>query len=144
MCLKRSRQGLIRRSGIFFNPNATHNLPEDVTNALEQTFDREKILNRELKRIVVKLQSDYQPERIILFGSLAQGKVKEGSDIDLAIIKDTKKRPLDRCLEVASICQPSLAVNFIVYTPEEFRRQKEAGNFFIVEEILKQGQALHE
>ncbi len=142
VCLKRSRQGLIRRSGIFFNSNAKHNLPEDVTKALEQTFDREKILNRELKRIVAKLKSDYQPERIILFGSLAQGEVKEGSDIDLAIIKDTNKRPLDRCLEVASICQPSLAINFVVYTPEEFRMQKEAGNFFVVDEILERGHVL--
>ena len=142
MSLKRSPHGIIRRSGIFFNQNASHGLPKEIELILEQLFDREKSLKRELERIVRKLREDYQPEEIILFGSLANGDVKEGSDIDLAIIKDTDKRSLDRLLEVASICEPLLAVNFIVYTPEEFRRQKEAGNFFVVEEILKRGHVL--
>jgi len=142
--LKRSSHGVIRRSSIFFNRNAKHILPKEVELTLERLFDREKSLNRELERIVRKLKKNYQPERIILFGSLAQGDVKEGSDIDLVIIKDTDKRPLDRCLEVASICQPSLAVNFIVYTPEEFRKQQDAGNFFVLEEILERGHLLYE
>ncbi|HLC26602.1 MAG TPA: nucleotidyltransferase domain-containing protein, partial [bacterium] len=58
--------------------------------------------------------------------------------------KDTSKRPLDRQVEVAAISQPSLATNFIIYTPEEFRKQQENGNFFVVEEILKRGEVLYE
>jgi predicted nucleotidyltransferase len=143
LCLKRSR-GLSRRSGIFFNQNAQHRLPEEVRACLEHVFDREKSLRKELDRIVEKLKSDYQPEKIILFGSLAHGTVKEGSDIDLAIIKKTDKRPLDRSLEVARICQPSLAVNFVVYTPAEFRRRQQAGDFFVAEEILQKGHPLYE
>ena len=143
-CLRRSRQGLIRRSGIFFNPNATIVFPEEVQSLLEQLLDREHLLHRELEAIVEKLKSRYQPQKIILFGSLAQGDVKEGSDIDLAIIKETDKRPLDRCLEVAAVAQPSVAVNFLVYTPEEFQKQTEAGNFFVVDEIIKRGQVLYE
>ena len=136
--------GVLRRSGIFFNPNAKYTLPNEVELILERLFDREKSLHRELERIVEKLKNDYQPEKIILFGSLAQGNVNEGSDIDLAIIKDTSKRPLDRQVEVAAISQPSLATNFIIYTPEEFRKQQENGNFFVVEEILKRGEVLYE
>ena len=144
LCLRRSSQGMMRRSGIFFNSNAKCTLPKEVELILERLFDREKSLNRELERIVAKLKSDYQPEKIILFGSLAQREVKEGSDIDLAIIKETDKRPLDRCLEVATVAQPSLAANFVVYTPKEFRQQEEAGNFFVVDEILKRGHVLYE
>ena len=144
LCLKPSRHGVNRRSGIFFNQNAEHHLPKEARRVLEQVLDREKSLNEELKRIVEKLKSDYQPEKIILFGSLAQGDVKEGSDIDLAIIKKTNKRPLDRCLEVAAVAQPSVAVNFLVYTPEEFQKQTEAGNFFVVDEIIKRGEVLYE
>jgi predicted nucleotidyltransferase len=142
LSLKRSSHGVIRRSGIFFNQNAKHGLPKEIELILERLFDREKSLNRELERIVQKLKESYQPEKIILFGSLAQRDIKEGSDIDLAIIKDTNKRPLDRCLEVARICQPSFAINFVVYTPEEFRMQKEAGNFFVVDEIIERGHVL--
>lgn len=144
VCLKRSRQGLIRCSGIFFNPNAKHNLSTQVEVTLERLFDREKSLAKELERIIETLKRNYKPEKIILFGSLAHGEVKEGSDIDLAVIKDTDKRPLDRCLEVARVAQPSLAVNFVVYTPKEFRQQQEAGSFFVVEEILQRGHVLYE
>jgi predicted nucleotidyltransferase len=142
--LGRSRQGLIRRSGIFFNPNATITFPEEVKAVLERVFDRENLLQRELVEIVEKLKREYQPKEIILFGSLAQGDVKEGSDIDLAIIKETNKRPLDRCLEVAALTQPSVAVNFLVYTPEEFEKETEAGNFFVADEIVKKGHILYE
>ncbi|MBI4528084.1 MAG: nucleotidyltransferase domain-containing protein [Deltaproteobacteria bacterium] len=142
-CLRRSRQGLIRRSGIFVNPRATNPFPEEVKSLLEQLLDRERLLHRELGTILEKLKSGYQPQKIILFGSLAQGDVKEGSDIDLAIIKDTNKRPLDRSLEVAAIAQPSVAVNFLVYTPEEFEKESQAGNFFVVDEIIKKGKVLY-
>ena len=134
----------MRRSGIFFNSNAKCTLPKEVELILERLFDREKTLNRELTRIVEKLKSGYQPDKIILFGSLAQGEVKEGSDIDLAIIKESDKRPLERRLEVASICQPSLAINFTVYTPKEFRQKQQAGDFFVIEEILQKGRVLYE
>ena len=144
LCLKRTSRGLIRGSGIFFNDNAKHQLPAEVQSILEDLFDREQTLNRELARIVIKLKRDYQPEKIILFGSLAHRTVTEGSDIDLAIIKETDKRPLDRCVEVATVAQPSVAVNFVVYTPEEFKKEQEARNFFVVDEILKQGTVLYE
>jgi predicted nucleotidyltransferase len=144
LSLKRTAQGITRRSGIFFNPNAQYCLSEEVELQLERLFDREKFLRRELEGMIEKLKSDYRPEKIILFGSLAQGNVKEGSDIDLTIIKKTDKRPLDRCLEVADITQPSVAVNFIVYTPEEFEKERKAGNFFVVDEILKEGRVLYE
>lgn len=144
LSLGRSSSGMVRRSGIFFNSNAKHRMPEEVELTLEQQFDREKTLNRELARIVVKLKSDYQPEKIILFGSLAQGNIKEGSDIDLAIIKETDKRPLDRSLEAVRISEPSLAVNFTVYTPAEFRQKQQTGDFFVIEEILQKGRVLYE
>lgn len=144
LCLRRSSQGMMRRSGIFFNSNARCALPKGIEVILERLFDREKSLRRELETIVENLKKDYQPEKIILFGSLAQGNVKEGSDIDLTIIKKTDKRPLERCVEVATITQPSVAVNFVVYTPEEFEKERKAGNFFVVEEILSRGRILYE
>lgn len=144
LCLKRSSRGMIRRSGIFFNDNARHRLPAEVQSILEDLFDREQALNRELARIVIKLKRDYQPEKIILYGSLAHRTVTEGSDIDLAIIKETDKRPIDRCLEVATIVQPALAANFVVYTPEEFKKEQEVENFFVVDEIIKKGRILYE
>ena len=70
LSLKPSSHGLIRRSGIFFNPNAKHRLPEEIEIILERVFDREKTLNKELEKVLEKIKSVYQPEKIILFGEV--------------------------------------------------------------------------
>ncbi len=84
--------------------------------------EREELLKRELNRIVETLKEDYQPEEIILFGSLATGKIHEWSDLDLIIVKETEKRPVDRCLEVYRIVRPAVGIDVFVYTPSEYRR----------------------
>jgi len=48
--------------------------------------------------------------------------VQEWSDLDIAIIKQTNKPFYQRLREVALLCRPSVGVDFLVYTPEEFQR----------------------
>lgn len=100
-------------------------------------------LEAELKRIVEILCAKYFPEVLILFGSLAKGKIKENSDIDLVIVKQTGKKFTERIGEVISLCKPKMAIDFIVYTPEEFSdiRQKEP---FVQKEIIEKGKLLYE
>lgn len=49
--------------------------------------ERKILLDAELKKIVEVLKQEYDPEKIILFGSLLDGNIHEYSDIDLLIIK---------------------------------------------------------
>jgi len=49
-------------------------------------------LNQEIDSITQKLIRDYKPQKIILFGSGAKGKTGPTSDIDMLIIKKTRKR----------------------------------------------------
>ncbi|MBI2210625.1 MAG: nucleotidyltransferase domain-containing protein [Deltaproteobacteria bacterium] len=108
-------------------------------------FDRRETLLRELERIKSKLVEQYRPERIILFGSLADDSpdaVHEWSDIDLTIVKSTPANFLDRIREVMDLLQPRVGLNVIVYTPEEFNRAEQEGRFFVRDEILKKGQVL--
>lgn len=60
---------------------------------------RKKMLEEELSRIIEVLKKEYNPEMIVLFGSLADGNVHEWSDIDLLVVKKTTKRPIERSLE---------------------------------------------
>lgn len=105
--------------------------------------ERKILLDAELKKIVKVLKQEYDPEKIILFGSLLDGNIHEYSDIDLLIIKKTSKRPIDRILEVAQIINPSLGVDLFVYTPEEFDTLvNEKYTFFA--NILKNSKILYE
>ena len=86
----------------------------------EKTTQRRALLEAELKRYVERLREAYDPERILLFGSLASNNVEEWSDIDLVIIKQTKSRFLDRIREVMQLLRPQVGVDILVYTPDEF------------------------
>ena len=60
-----------------------------------------KIETQQVTRdILSKIVAEYAPQKVILFGSYAYGEPDEDSDIDLLIIKDTDKRPIERWIEV--------------------------------------------
>ncbi len=105
---------------------------------------RKAELERELARIVELLVREYRPVRIILFGSLAQGTVHEWSDIDLAIIKETDKRFLDRIGGVLLLARSTVGLEVIVYTPAELDKLVAEGNYFVVDEILGRGRIVYE
>jgi len=112
--------------------------------SLELVRQRKELLTRELQKIVSFLIGNYQPEKIILFGSLASGEVKEESDIDLLLIKNSNKRPLERAMEVMALLgYPRIALDIFVYTPEEIEYLRKEGSHFI-EDILKRGKVLYE
>lgn len=121
----------------------TENFRKMGSHIQRKLINRKKNLEKELKRILHILKRDYQPEKIILFGSLAKGRIKEWSDIDLILIKRSKKRFLDRIGEVIKLCSPKIGVDFIVYTPEEFRYLSKVEPF-IQEEVLKKGKVIYE
>ena len=105
---------------------------------------RKEALEKELHRIVATLIEKYKPEKIILFGSLATGRIHEWSDIDLLIVKESEKRPLDRGTDViAMLNYPRIAMDIFIYTPQELEYLMRHGSQF-TEEILEQGKVLYE
>lgn len=98
-----------------------------------------------LQRAVEKIRRDYDPEKIILFGSHAYGEPDEDSDLDFFIVKQTDKRPLDRFVEVSRITYEKglkVPISPLVYTPEEVEERLELGDDF-VEEVLSKGRVLY-
>jgi predicted nucleotidyltransferase len=101
--------------------------------------DKQRVLQlqSELARCIALLKERYKPHKIVLFGSLAQGKVGTWSDIDLVIVKDTDKSFLDRIKEVLLLLRPLVGMDIFVYTPEEF--EEVSGRDFFKKEILSKG-----
>ena len=73
---------------------------------------------------------------VYLYGSLVDGEVNEGSDIDLLIIGDFKESFFKRILTILSFTE--LPIEPLVYTQDEFNEMKKNRNPFILE-ILKRG-----
>lgn len=98
---------------------------------------------RTLKDISDRLVKYYDPERIILFGSYGEKRLKKGNDIDLLIIKQTDKRLIERQMEVERIlCDRLFPLDIIVYTSEEVRFLYSIGSPF-VEEVMEKGRVLY-
>lgn len=103
---------------------------------------RKQILTKEAKRITSRLVENYQPLKVIIFGSLASGDVRETSDLDIAIVKKTGERFLDRMKTVTFMVSPKVAVDFLIYTPQEYTQMKRQGNYFIKE--IEKGRIVYE
>jgi predicted nucleotidyltransferase len=80
---------------------------------------------------IIALLEEYDPQRVILFGSWARGDEDEYSDLDLVIIKETQERFLDRLKRVYELVKPTFAMDVLVYTPQEFAEMQERNNPFI-------------
>lgn len=109
------------------------------------------IMNRDrtIQDIVERLKA-YKPESIVVFGSWARGQETGESDVDLLIVKRTKKRRVDRVGDILELYYPGTAVDRWprttidphVYTPEEIRRRLAMGDFF-VKEIVREGRTVY-
>jgi len=100
-----------------------------------------------LEKLVDFIVSEYNPEKIILFGSYSTQRSTEISDIDLLIIKKTNKRFVDRVVELIQLIRSKFGFEYpvepLVYTPNEFRRAKKINSLFIRTVLLK-GVVLYE
>ncbi|MGB2762194.1 MAG: nucleotidyltransferase domain-containing protein [Minisyncoccales bacterium] len=99
----------------------------------------------EIKRITRQIVEKYKPEKIILFGSFAWGKPTKDSDVDLFIIKKSKKKRLEREYELRMklLGNKFPPMDLLIYTPKEVARRFEIGDFFI-RDIFKTGKILYE
>ena len=102
-----------------------------------------KLYQQEVENITQTLKTNYQPEKIILFGSCANGKIKSSSDIDMLIIKKSNKRRIDRIKEVLMMIDNNLPFEPLIYTPQEIKKRIELDDFFI-KNIVKKGKILYE
>lgn len=97
-----------------------------------------------IQTIVGRIKKDYQPEKILLFGSYALGREKPESDIDIMVIKDTKESFFRRLKRVALLCKDiDEAIDFLVYTPHEYDLMVSRYNPFF-ESIRNQSRVLYE
>ncbi|MBI2252752.1 MAG: nucleotidyltransferase domain-containing protein [Armatimonadetes bacterium] len=97
-----------------------------------------------INHIKNKIIKKYNPEKIILFGSLASGNITEDSDIDLFLVMESNLRRDQRSIEILKLFSNRLfPLDIIVYTKVELELSLKRKNFFI-KEILEKGKVIYE
>jgi predicted nucleotidyltransferase len=88
----------------------------------------EEIYKNEIEKIKNQIIKQFNPEKIILFGSCAANTIKFDSDIDLCIVIDTENKRKIKT-ELYGI-EHSIPLDIIVYTPEEWSKHVKSKQSF--------------
>jgi predicted nucleotidyltransferase len=78
----------------------------------------------------------------VVFGSLARGEAGPGSDLDLLLVRSTAAPFIRRADDLAEALDVSVALDVLVYTPEEFATLRVSSPF--VREALATGRTIYE
>ena len=64
-------------------------------------------------------------QKVILFGSFARGRRDLFTDLDLLVIMDSSLSFVARCAEMARRLQAGVALDLLVYTPQEMEQMRD-------------------
>jgi len=90
-----------------------------------------------------RLGHEFRPQKVILFGSYAQGKPRPDSDVDLLVVMPLKGSPVDKSVEMRLKLRPRFPLDLLVRTPGKIRERLAMGDDFIAD-IIKKGKVLYE
>lgn len=79
-----------------------------------------------LEEITRRLVAEFQPERVILFGSHAWGNPTDDSDVDLmVIVPSSDEKPVRRAIRARrSLLAVDVPMDILVKTHQEFERYR--------------------
>lgn len=89
------------------------------------------------------LAREFQPEKVILFGSYAWGTPTADSDVDLLVILPFEGKSVFKSVEMRLKLRPRFPLDLVVRTPEKVRERLEMGDDFM-KELLEKGKILYE
>ena len=90
-----------------------------------------------------RIGREFQPERVVLFGSHARGLASDDSDVDLLVVLPFEGKSVYQSVAMRLRLRPAFPVDLIVRTPQTVRQRLEMGDDFI-REILEEGKVLYE
>jgi len=106
-------------------------------------IEMERISQRTISSFARQVARQFNPQKIILFGSYAYGKPTEDSDVDMLVIMPFEGKGAQKATEILLATDPRFPIDLLVRTPEQIRTRIKLGDFFI-REITRKGKVLYE
>jgi predicted nucleotidyltransferase len=98
---------------------------------------------REIKDLSSQIVREFQPLKIILFGSHANGKPEWDSDVDLLVVMPFRGKPNRQAVKIRSRIDTTVALDLLVRTPQQISERLAMGDTFI-RDILERGRVVYE
>ncbi len=103
----------------------------------------ERVTQKTISAFARQIARQFNPHKIILFGSYAYGKPTADSDVDMLVIMPFEGKSAYKATEILLATDPRFPIDLLVRTPEQIKTRVELGDFFI-REITKKGKVLYE
>ena len=97
----------------------------------------------QIEELSRRIAREFDPERIVLFGSYAQGTPTEDSDVDLLVILPFEGKSMRKALEILNKTNPAFPIDLLARRPEDTARRYTQGDP-LIREALDGGRVLHE
>lgn len=97
---------------------------------------------RVIRRYARAIAEEFQPDKIILFGSYAYGTPHEGSDVDLLVVMPAPD-PHSKAVRILWRLAAPFPIDLIVRTPKQMKWRLEEGESFTTT-IVSRGKVLYE
>ena len=100
-------------------------------------------INAKIQDLCRQIVENFQPQKVILFGSYAYGKPNEDSDIDLLVVMPYEGRNSQKAIEILSKIKTPMPLDLLVRTAEQVKERIEMEDFFM-QDIVSKGKVLYE
>ena len=104
---------------------------------------RDRIPAEVIEEITQRIVEQFKPQKIILFGSYANGTHRPESDIDLMVVMDTSIKEIQQAQQIRKYLNPLFGIDLVVHTPAKLARRLEMGDSFL-QDIVSKGKTLYE
>jgi predicted nucleotidyltransferase len=95
-----------------------------------------------IRRFAREVTEQFQPDKIILFGSHAYGTPHVDSDVDILVVMLCRNE-LDQAVKISLATDPPFALDIIVRKPHNMAWRLAEGDWFL-REIVSKGKVLYE
>ncbi len=100
-------------------------------------------INTQIKSLCRQIVENFNPQKIILFGSHAYGEPTADSDVDLLVVMPFEGSDAHKAIEILLNLKTGVPLDLLVRTSEQIRERIEMEDFFM-REIINKGKLLYE
>jgi predicted nucleotidyltransferase len=97
----------------------------------------------DIQELANRIAGEFNPEKIILFGSYATGKPSYDSDVDMLVIVPHSGKSWRFATDIRIRVRPQFPLDLLVRTSDELNRRMAEGDPFL-NEIMQEGKVLYE
>ncbi|HUU91928.1 MAG TPA: nucleotidyltransferase domain-containing protein [Phycisphaerae bacterium] len=98
---------------------------------------------KEIEEVGRRIGREFRPDRVLLFGSYADGTATDDSDVDLLVVLPFEGRPFHKSLEILNRLDVRFPCDLLARSPDDVARRYEQGDP-LIREALDRGKVLYE